>query len=304
MIDLQQFSGEGTASAASGTAPDAGEQTGETKILYGKQPSDEGEAGLPDAGEGQQPQRPLHKTTSDTLSEKNAAFEQLIRGDYKEQFDSRVQGIIDRRFKETQQLKSQVEGMKPLLALLAQKYGVDSADAGALTKAVEEDQSLWEEAASEQGLTVTQYREMQRLRQENAQLVQRAKEQEAQRQAQQQQAQWVRDAEALKQAFPDFDFQLELQNPQFTQLLLKGVPLEHAYKLIHMDELMTGAMQATANAVSAQVADNIRARALRPGENGVGSGSGLVVKEDVSKLTAKDRRDIARRAARGEIIRF
>lgn len=63
-------------------------------------------------------------------------------------------------------------------------------------------------------------------------------------------------------------------------------------------------MQATAAAVSRQVADNIRSRAERPMENGMSSQSGVVVKNDVSKLTAKDRREIARRAARGEEIRF
>ena len=53
-----------------------------------------------------------------------------------------------------------------------------------------------------------------------------------------------------------------------------------------------------------QVTDNVRARGARPAENGVSSGSGFLVKSDVSKLTKKDRAEIARRAAHGEKIVF
>ena len=51
------------------------------------------------------------------------AFESLIRGEYKAEFDERVQRIIDRRFRDLKRLEAQAERAKPLFQLLEKRYG-------------------------------------------------------------------------------------------------------------------------------------------------------------------------------------
>ena len=310
-LNLQLFDGGAAAAAGDGTGsalPDAGDagrgtKRAETpKVVYGRQPEPEA---APDAGEqAGGAEKPWTKTTSDALDAKKAAFDELIRGEYKDLFGERVQAIIDKRFKETKALEAQSQKLQPLLDILGQKYGVSGGDPEALAQAIEEDNSFFEEAALKQGLSVEQFKQMQKLQRENEGF--RRAQQEAERRAQNEQTvqRWMQEERQVKQLYPDFSLQAEFANPEFAKLLKSGVSVQAAYQAVHMDELMTGAMQATAAAVSRQVADNIRSRAERPMENGMSSQSGVVVKNDVSKLTAKDRREIARRAARGEEIRF
>lgn len=56
------------------------------------------------------------------------AFESLIRGEYKAEFDERVQRIIDRRFRDLKRLEAQAERAKPLFQLLEKRYGGENAD--------------------------------------------------------------------------------------------------------------------------------------------------------------------------------
>lgn len=87
-------------------------------------------------------------------------------------------------------------------------------------------------------------------------------------------------------------------------MLKSGVPMEHAYKTLHFNELMHDAMATAASNTEKSVVSNIRAKGSRPIENGTAAQSAFTIKDDVSKLSKKDRADIARRAARGEKIVF
>ena len=52
-----------------------------------------------------------------------------------------------------------------------------------------------------------------------------------------------------------------------------------------------------------RVAEHIRARGLRPAENGLGGGgAGIVVRPDVSRMSRADRAELAARAERGERV--
>lgn len=54
-------------------------------------------------------------------------------------------------------------------------------------------------------------------------------------------------------------------------LLRSGVDARTAYEVVHKDEIIGGAMQYTAQRVQEKVVNDIRARGMRPPENG-GSG--------------------------------
>ena len=87
-------------------------------------------------------------------------------------------------------------------------------------------------------------------------------------------------------------------------MLKRGVGVEHAYKIIHFDELNQNAARVAAQTADAQAQARIKSKASRPSENGTSSKSAVIVKNDVSTLTRKERAEIARRVARGEKISF
>lgn len=278
-------------------------------VLFGKQPGAEasGDAGQgqqaspSDAGKGQEAEV---QTTSDTLDERRRAFKELVTGEYKDVYGEEVQRLIDRRFKDTKSLEDQVSRSQPVLDMLMQRYRIADGDMDKLARAVENDDAYWSQAAEEAGMSVEQYKQFQRLERENAALLDFQRRQRSQQAAEQQLQRWYGEAEQVKGLYPSFDLNAEVQNPQFLSMLRAGVPVQHAYEVVHMDEIKAGAARMAAQATEKQVVDGIRAKGARPQENGTTAQSGFTVKDDVSKLTKKDRAEIARRAMMGEKITF
>ena len=256
-----------------------------------------------DKGEGNA-KEPGVRTTSNTLEERKKAFDALIDGEYKDVFTEKTQQIINRRFKETKDLEDSLNAQKPILDMLLQRYGIGDGDMAKLQQAIEEDTGYWEQAAEEAGLTVEQYKAMQKLERENAEFRAMQKRQAGQQQAQQQIARWYQEAEAVKQMYPSFDLRTEAANQHFQGLLKAGVSVQQAYELVHMDEIKAAAAKSAAEAAGEQMAARIKEKASRPRENGTSKQSAVIVKNDVSSLTRADRAEIERRVLKGEKIRF
>lgn len=249
-------------------------------------------------------QEPEVQVTSNTLEERKKAFRDMITGEYKDAYDEQMQRVINRRFAETKNLQKQVDDAKPILDKLAARYNVLDGDLSKLSKALDDDHTYWSSAAEEAGMSEDVYREVQQLRQQNAQILKMQQERQQQAEINERVQGWINQAEALKGKFPAFDLRAEMNDPKFMDLLRAGVPVEHAYKVIHMDSMMSDAVQATAQRTEKAVVNNIRAKGSRPSENGTASQSTFTVKRDVSKLSKADRAEIARRVARGEQISF
>ena len=240
--------------------------------------------------------------TTQNAPDRAAEFDAMIKGDYREEYEKRFKQGLDRRFKETETLRQQTEAVKPLMALLAGKYGVDAGDMDAILKAAEDDESYYEAEAADKGLTVQQLKEFKRMERENAQLRAAADERQRAEQASQVQARWMQEAETVKGIYPGFDFAQEAQNEAFTRLLRSGVDVRTAYEVTHRDEIISGAMQFAAQKSQENTVNNIRARGMRPDEGGLGRQPAGEGRLDASKLTREQRADIAKRAARGELI--
>ncbi len=303
VFDIQLFgegaggdggTGGGAAAAAAGqtAAAPAQPQNGRKSnpladVQYGVQEN------APDAG--------VRQTATD---DRTAKFEQLIKGEYKDLYDQRVQDTIQKRLKGSSETVAKYNALSPVLDLLAGKYGVDASDVQALSKAIEEDESYYEDEALEKGLTVQQVKEIRKMQRENAELKAQMQQEQTQKQADQLYAAWLQQAESVKQVYPGFDLQGELQNEQFRNLLKSNVPIQTAYEVIHKDEILPAAMQFTANKIREKTVNDIRSGSRRPQEGAMGSRSAVVTKSDVSQLTRADRDEIDRRVARGEKIRF
>lgn len=284
-------SGTGAETAVSGVAGPKESKNPLENVVYGKQT---------DIVEEEQVQ------TATTPEEKAKKFEELIRGEYKDEFQDRTQKIINGRFKDVKETKERLEAQDALIRAVAEKYKVDPSDYNALSKAIEADDAFLQQEASEQGLSVEQLKRIRSLERENAHF-KRDAELAAQREnGERIYAKWIADGEQMAQKYglANFDIETEIQNPDFSSLLSAGVGVEAAYKAIHMDEMLSGAMAQTAAEVKKGIVNNIAARSGRPSENGISPQATANFKTDVNALTKEDRAEIMRRVQRGETITF
>ena len=108
-------------------------------------------------------------------------------------------------------------------------------------------------------------------------------------------------ADAVRADYPDFDEEKELENEVFKNLVLSGLDMKTAYEAVHLDELKAAS---EADAKQAEERDTAKKKTARPEENGSMSSGGALFKSGVYGLSKKDRAELARRAQKGEIIRF
>lgn len=311
-IDLQFFADGGAdgAGAASGDANAGGETVAGVK---GDSPASQGKEDLSNVIYGVSAKESVADSKDGEIAtapevDKSKAFENMIKkgGEYAEEFNKRTQDIINKRFKETKGLQEQLKSHNDILETLALKYGVKADDVEGIKKAIEADESLYEEAAFKEGLSVQQYRDKLALEKENQRL-REAEEHRAQvENSNRIYAQWVEEGNNFAQRYgiTNFDLAAECENPEFTRLLSDGIGVESAYKVIHMDDMIGGAMAKTAEQVTQNMARNISRRASRPSENGLVSSNTSTMKTDVNKLTNNDIDEIMKRVRVGDTISF
>lgn len=293
--------GETQASPVSTRRGKSGEYT---NVKFGKQDTqamagatDTNGQGAADAG-----QKQGVTTTSNTLEERRKAYQSLINGEYKDLYTEDTQRIINRRFKETQSLQQQVGQYQPVIDMLMQRFNIGDGDISKLTAAIENDDAFWAEAAEAANMSVEQFRAFQQVKRENAEMAKQLKARQGMDAANRQMQQWAMEAQQVKSVYPSFDLNAEMENAQFSSLLRAKVPMQHAYEVVHMEDIKAGVAQMTAKATEKKVADSVRAKGARPAENGTAAQSAFTIKEDPSKWNKKDRAEVFRRVARGETI--
>lgn len=241
-------------------------------------------------------------TASDTPPATEETFEDLINGKYKEDFEKRVKGIVSTRMKANNERAARYDAVEPVLKILATKYGQNPENLNfeQLAKDLQADDSLYEEVAMERGMSPKEFRMSLEL---DAMRAQRARN-EQEEQARVAYERITREGEALKQFYPNFNLDAEMQNPAFGRLMTAGISVRDAYEVIHRNEINGQMMQYAAQKASEEVAKSVQANQARPTENGAGSAPAVVYKSDPSKLSKEDRKAIKERARRGEKIAF
>ena len=159
--------------------------------------------------------------------------------------------------------------LTPALEKFAAKYGIkDSTDIDSIVSAIDSDNSIYEEIATERGVTVEQAKELMQAER----IIRRdeiRQQQDAQKIAfQNQMNAWLQEAEELKEYYPNFNFELESKNDKFREWLNRGMSVKDAYEHIHLPEILSGAMGYAYNQSRQDIADTMRANANRPIENG------------------------------------
>ena len=263
-MNLRLFDGEG---AAAGTAA-AGTTTEGT-------------------GEGAGAERDFH-----------AEFDTMVKGDYKEAFDARVQKIVQGRLKNSKQTEERLKAAEGVLAMVGERYNLDGKDLEALRTALDGDRQYLEAEALEKGMTVEQLAQFKKMERENKSFQEQLQAERQRQEFERKFAGWTEEAEMLRDKFPALDLAEEFENPEFVRMLDHGIGVATAYQAVHFDDLMGGALQHAAVTTEKKVLDSIRARGARPTENGAGGSSGAREVIDVTKLTKQQRQELIDRARR------
>ena len=197
--------------------------------------------------------------------------------------------------------------------VLGEAYGIDMSDMDGLIDAVKngrvKNDEYYETLAAQRGISVKTAREMdrmesqlQRANAEKQQAEQLRLAAEHQQRAAAVRARWEAEAAKLKNSYPDFELDEVLNNPAVADMIRRGVGLEAAYRAAYFDRLMENQTARTAKQVEQGVATRIQQRSQRPAENGTHPGGAAEMKVDVAHMTRQQRKELARRAQRGERI--
>ena len=113
-------------------------------------------------------------------------------------------------------------------------------------------------------------------------------------------------AEQMRQLFPGFDLQAELDNPVFARMTSPEInlPVQDAYYAVYRQQLQQTAMEVAAQKTAQKMSNAIAAGQRQPVENGLGQQPATQAALDYRSMTKQQRemlkQQIRQAAARGE----
>ncbi|HNX63081.1 MAG TPA: hypothetical protein PKN45_10595 [Candidatus Limiplasma sp.] len=255
--------------------------------------------------------QPGAQVSTDKGDERLAAYEKF-KSDYKDLYSADFNKQMDARFKATKHTEARLNELNPVMAKLEAKYGVKPGDLQSLTKAIDADDAYFEQEAEERGMTVEQLKHVKELESELARKNQEEEVRARDEARDKKLNEWNGQADKAKAVYPDLDLIAEMNDPdtgeRFFQLMASNlVDVQTAYETVHPDRRdarIAAASGIIAKMTQQQTLDTIRARGVRPAENGLHNSIPANTKKDVSKLTREERDDYARRALRGEVVQL
>lgn len=217
----------------------------------------------------------------------------------------RLQAMMADRGKKATEAKNAAEAtmskLNPALELLAARYGVEAKDGqydvDAITNAILEDDGFYEKKAEELGVDVEVAKQLENANRERRlaeareqALIQERQKQERDFELQQHFNRMRQEATQLREVFPDFDLNRELQDPVFLQRTApgSGMSVKDAYYSIHHDEIMEKHAEVIAKKAKADAAASIRS-GVRPRENGSSATAAVSATPDLKHMTREDR---------------
>ena len=221
-------------------------------------------------------------------------------------YNREMQAIVQSRLRSAKDAEDKLAKLQPALELLARANNLDpeNIDYDALAKAINDDESFYEQKALEMGVSVEtakkidqQERNTARKERENARTLEDQRIQQHVMKLEQQ-------GEAMKKVFPNFDLRKELQNPVFFRMTSPnvGLSVEDAYYAVHRNEIQRAAMQVTAQTVAKKISNDIQAGSRRPNENGTSGQAPSVTTFDYRNASHEQREALKKRIRSGEKI--
>ena len=238
----------------------------------------------------------------------DSEFEELVRDKYKSAYDKRVQTAIKSRFKAAAETKGQLEARDKVLSLAAKQFNVDTTSKtflDDLTNAIENDHRLYERQAIDEGKTVEEIIEQQKLRRQADEYERIQQEKEAAESRNARFTQIHNEEIALKSLYPNLDVGKELENERFYDMVMNmNYDVKFAYQAVHAEEMTQSGMQFAASKAAKDTADAVSSRSRRPAENAAGTRGQTTPKVDPGKLSREEKDAYIKRAQRGESVSF
>lgn len=225
-------------------------------------------------------------------------FDNLIKGDYKKQYDERVHKNIAGKVAQINKLKAQNDSYTPLIRELSMKYNITDGNVDSILSAIKNDKKSYEEEAYEKNMSVDELIHLKQIEAENREFKRQAEEAQNKALMTEQINKWIEDARLFSEINPAFDFKAESQNSQFMGLLQAGIDVKTAYNVIHLNDIVASAGQVKEK----ETIDRIKSRNSRPDELTKGLTSKVTVKNDVNSFTDEDFERIKQLAAQGKRI--
>lgn len=219
----------------------------------------------------------------------------------KQENKDKLQQMMAERGKAATEAKNaanaQIEKLSPMLRILGEKYGVKpnedgSFDLDAISKAVSEDDSYFEDKALEMGVSVDVARKLEQadaLEQQQKQAEEKAKRaamlQEHFNRVQEQ-------AKAVQEIIPGFDLNQAMQDPEFVRRTAPGmIPADEAYIGMHYREILKRKAAEITQRSKQAAAANVAAGGSRPRENGSAAMATASATPDLRAMSPQERRE-------------
>jgi phage anti-repressor protein len=224
------------------------------------------------------------------------------------EYNKQMQAVVQSRLRTAKTAEENFNKLAPAVELLARKYNLDpnNVDYDALTKAINDDDSYYEEKALEMGVSVETARNIDKKERDDAREKAMNERTLQDQKIQNHFIKLEQQAEAMKKVFPNFDLRTELKNPAFARMTHPnvGISVEDAYYAVHRNEIQTAAMQKTAQVTAQKISNSIQSGSRRPDESGTSSQAPSVSTFNY-RVATKDQRDALKKRiyeakARGE----
>jgi hypothetical protein len=192
------------------------------------------------------------------------------------EYNKQMQSVIKSRLRSAKDAEENLSKITPALELLARKHGLDIAniDYDALAKAINDDNSYYEEKALEMGVPVEMAKKFDVQERDIAREKAQAERTLQEKAYEEHFSKLETQGEDLKKVFPSFDLRKELQNPIFARMTAPGkgiMSVEDAYRAVHRKEIEAAQSQVIAQKTAQQISNSIQAGYRRPDESGASS---------------------------------
>lgn len=242
-----------------------------------------------DAADNQEPE-----TTDEAQPPTKPSFDELMKDP---DYNREMQKIVKDRLKTSKAAEDQMKKLIPALEVLSRHYNVDANDLDAIAQAVNDDDTMYADKANELGIPTEMAKRMDQLERSEK----RHEEEAARTEAETRLAEHLQDLRQqeteLKQTFPNFSLQAELENPVFRRMTApgSGLSVADAYYAVHRNEIQAAAAQVTAQKVAEKLSNSIQSKAKRPTEAGTSAQAPTVSSFDYTKMSRQQREDLKRR---------
>ncbi len=210
--------------------------------------------------------------------------------------NARLQQMMSDRVSRVARDKTEyMEKLSPALELIAGRYGIKanddgSYDAEAITKAVQDDDSYYEQKAFDMGVDVETAKRIEKLEAENKRNEEAIQRQQREQQLREHFMQMQQQAQDVQSIMPGFRLEEAINDPAFVRLTSPevGMTVKQALWALHGDEIQQQSVNALAQRMKIDAANAIRS-GIRPRENG-NSTAAVSANPNLKSMSKEERR--------------